>query len=126
MTLYRRERYPIPAQLTAGTAVNTILGKAPVTGTVSAAALLSASAVAANGTNYRSFQVINRTNGNAVIASVDTSITGFSDNAERSMTLGSGSALSVTKGDVLEFVETVTGTGVAHTGFVLELQITPS
>lgn len=110
----------VPAQATAGTVQATIVGEAKDAGTVSEVSILPAAAVAANATNYRTWTLFNRGStgaGTTTVATMDTSTTGLTDNDERLMTLsGTAANLVVAANDVLELVETVAGTGVAHGG----------
>lgn len=130
--LDRRLTASVPAQATPGTGQTTIVGEyqdsAGLTGTVTEASLLPASAVAANGSNFRTFTLFNRGAtgvGTVVVATYDTSTTGLVDNDEKLMTLsGTPANLVVNTDDVFELVETVTGTGVAHTGLKVDLTIT--
>jgi len=124
-----QRRYPanVPA---AGAAVGqtTIVLESKVAGVLSEAVIQPASAVTANAGNYRTFTLFNRKldgSGTTSMATLDTSTTGLADNDERAMTLsGTAGNLAVANGDILEMVETVTGTGVAHTGYRTEVAIT--
>ena len=112
-----QRRYPanVPA---AGAAVGqtTIVLESKVAGVLSEAVIQPASAVTANAGNYRTFTLFNRKldgSGTTSMATLDTSTTGLADNDERAMTLsGTAGNLAVANGDILEMVETVTGTGV--------------
>lgn len=110
----------IVPQATAGTGQSTTIGEAPFAGVVSAASIILTAAVAFNATNYRIFTLFNRGQagaGTIVVATLDTSAVAFVADDERAMTLsGTPANLVLVKGDVLELVETVAGTGVAHGG----------
>jgi len=114
----------------AGAAVGqtTIVLESKVAGVLSEAVIQPASAVTANAGNYRTFTLFNRKldgSGTTSMATLDTSTTGLADNDERAMTLsGTAGNLAVANGDILEMVETVTGTGVAHTGYRTEVAST--
>lgn len=120
--LSRSHRFQIPAQGTAGTTQNTDVLKVPFPGTILAASLTTPTAIVANAGNYRTFSLVNKGSdgtGTTVIATLDTSTTGFSAGDERAMTLsGTAANLEVAQDDILAIQETVTGTGVAHTGFL--------
>lgn len=116
-------RTPVPAQGTAGTAQSTMLGEAGVTGVLTEASLVPQAAVVFNASNYRTWTLFNRGTGagTTVVATYDTSAVGFVDNVKKAMVLSATPAnLVITQGDVLELVETTTGTGVAHGGFMFE------
>lgn len=97
------------------------------TGVLSEVSILPSATSAANGTNYRTWTLFNRGaagTGTTSMATVDTTATAMTDNDERLMTLSTTSAnLVVTPDDVLELVETVAGTGVAHSGYVAVVSI---
>lgn len=118
--LTRHYRSFVPAQATANAGQSTILPEIKIAGRVTEVSILPAAAVAANGTNYRTWTLYNRGSdgtGTTVMATMDTSTTGLTDNDERLMTLSATAAnLVVAAGDVLELVETVAAAGVAHSG----------
>lgn len=118
----RTARGQIPAQGTAGTTQATDITEVQFNGTITGASLTTPVAIVANGTNYRIFTLMNRGQagtGTTVIATCDTSVTGFTAHDERAMTLTATAAdLEVAAGDILAIVETIAGTGVAHTGFL--------
>ena len=105
-----------------------IVGEADEAATVSEITILPAAAVATNPSAYRTWTVFNTGTagtGTVSVATMDTSATGLTDNDERTMTLSTASgALTCAAGDVFEVVETVTGAGVAHGGYELNLSLT--
>lgn len=123
--LGRTYRAQIPAQATAGTTQNTDVAEVPFNGTITGFTLTPNAAVAANGTNYRTFALQNRGQagtGTTVLATMDTSSTGFTVHDERAGALSATAAdLEVAAGDILAVVETVAGTGVAHGGFLVSV-----
>lgn len=132
MTMYSRLRANVPPQGTAGTAQATILGECAVDGVLSAAEFLPAAAVTFNASNFRTFTLFNRGpkttgTGTTNMGTFDTSAVSLADNVAKAFTLsGTPANLAVAKGDVLEVVETIGGTGVAHGGGLAMAQITPS
>jgi hypothetical protein len=120
--LGRSHRSTIPAQATAGTVQSTDIAEVPFNGTIIGASLTTPVAVAANATNYRIFTLQNRGaagTGTTVLATLDTSTTGFVAHDEREMVLSATPAdLEVAAGDILAIVETVAAAGVAHSGFL--------
>jgi hypothetical protein len=119
----------IPAQATAGTAQDTVIGEAPFAGTVTEVSFYPETAVAAAASNIRTFRLVNKGQsgaGTTVIASRST-VTSNSMVAydEWTVTLSATAAdLVVAAGDVLIFDETIGASGVAHGGGVVKVQIT--
>lgn len=118
----------IPAQGTAGTVQDQIIGKAPFAGTVTAVSLVAEANVAADATNNRTYRVINKGQagaGTTVIASHQTTtggaLTAFDEKAA-TLSVVAG-ATTVAAGDILAADETVTGTGQAHTGYKVIVEI---
>ena len=115
-----RELKATAVALGAAVVGSTVVGEAPFAGTVTEAVFRSAGTVTLNAANYRTFTLFNRGTAGAGVVSVatlDTSATTLVDNDERAMVLSATPAnLTVAADDVLELVETVTGTGVAHSG----------
>lgn len=108
----------------AAVAQDQVIGEAPFTGVVSSVTIISEANVTANATNYRTFRVINKGadgNGTTVVASLalDTPTTDdLADFDEKNVPLSAvAGAVNVTEGDVLAVDETVTGTGLAHSGY---------
>lgn len=126
----RRQTANVPAQGTAGTGQSTIVAEIKQAGSLSEVAIQPAAAVVANATNYRIFTLFNRGSdgtGTTSMATMDTSTTGLVDNDERLMTLsGTAANLVVAANDILELVETVAGTGVAHGGYRVETAVAVS
>jgi hypothetical protein len=119
----------IPAQGTAGTAQDNVVSEAPFAGTVTAARLVPEANLTADATNNRIFRLINKGQagvGTTVVASYQSNVAGGSLTAfdEKAMTLSAvAGATTVAAGDVLVLDETVAGTGVAHSGFRVEVDI---
>lgn len=116
----------VEAQGTAGTAQNRIYGKVRRAGSVSEVELIPQAAVAADGSNYRTWSLLNRVAGagTVVIATLTTATVAFVDNVPRLMTLSATLADRVVAvGDVLELTEAATGTGVAHGGYQAQVTI---
>jgi hypothetical protein len=119
----------------AGAAVDQdqVIGEAPFAGTVSSVIITPEAALTANGTNYRTFSVVNKGQAGAGTTAVATFATdtpttddlvAFDD---KSITLSAVSgATTVADGDVLAVVETHAGTGVAHSGYKVTVEITRS
>lgn len=120
----------IPAQGTAGTAQDQVIGEAPFAGTVTAAKIVPEANLTAHASNYRTFRVVNKGadgNGSTVVASFATDTVTTDDLAdfdEHALTLSAvAGATTVAAGDVLAADETVTGTGVAHSGYKVIVDI---
>lgn len=118
----------IPAQGTAGTAQDWVIGEAESGGTVQEVTLVPEANVTANATNYRTFRVVNKGqsgSGTTVVASLalDTpttdDLTAFD---EKTVPLsGTAANLVLADGDVLVADETVTASGVAHGGYTIKV-----
>lgn len=116
----------VPAQAGVTTVQAFILGEVADSGTVTEVAIIPAAAVTANTNNFRTFTVFNRGTvgtGTVSVAALDTSTTGFTDNDERLMTLATAANLLLTADAVLEVVETVASSGVAHGGYQIKAKI---
>jgi len=117
----------VPAQATAATAQNWVIGEAPFAGTVTEVSVIPVAAVTANASNYRNFTVQNTGQagaGTTTVSTMTTATTGLVVNDERLATLtGTAADLVVAAGDVLRVAETATGTGVAHGGYRVVLKI---
>ena len=118
----------IPAQGTAGTAQDYVIGECDSGGTVKEVTIVPEAAVTGNATNYRNFRVINKGQsgaGSTVVATFATSATPANDLVafdEKSLTLsGTAANLVVAEGDVLVADETVAATGVAHGGYTIKV-----
>jgi hypothetical protein len=118
----------IPAQGTAGTTQDWVIGEVESGGTVAEVVIIPEAAVTANATNYRTFRVINKGSagaGSTVVASFATDTVTTDDLVafdEKSITLsGTAANLVLAENDVLVADETVTGTGVAHGGYTIKV-----
>jgi hypothetical protein len=118
----------IPAQGTAGTTQDWVIGEVESGGTVAEVVIIPEAAVTANATNYRTFRVINKGSagaGSTVVASFATDTVTTDDLVafdEKSITLsGTAANLVLTENDVLVADETVAGTGVAHGGYTIKV-----
>lgn len=121
----------VPAPAAAGTVQDQVICEAPFAGKVTDVSVISEGAVVANGTNYRTLRVVNKGQagaGSTVVASLalDTPTTDdLAAKDEKAIPLSVTAAdLVVAAGDVLIWDETVTGTGLAHTGLDVKLTIT--
>lgn len=120
----------VDPQGTAGTTQNRVIGESPADGTVTAVSIVPVAAVTAHGTNYRTFQVQNRGQSGSettVIATFATDTPTTDDLAafdEKAVPLTATVAdLNVAEGDQLAVLETVAGTGVAHGGYQIKVDI---
>lgn len=115
----------------AAVAQDQTIGEAPFAGTVTGVSLVSEANVTASASNYRTLQVVNKGqdgNGAVVVAtfSTDTPTTDdLADFDEKSFVLSAvAGATTVAAGDILAVVETVTGSGVAHSGYEITVDVT--
>lgn len=120
----------VPAQGTAGSAQDQVVGEAPFAGQVTEVTITSEANLTANASNYRTFRLVNKGqdgNGSTVIASfaTDTATTDdVVDFDERSITMSVvEDAKDVAAGDILAMDETVTGGGLAHSGYQARVTI---
>lgn len=120
----------VPAQGTAGTVQDQVVGEAPFAGTVSEVTIIPEAAVTAHATNYRTFRLVNKGQagaGTTVVASFATDTVTTDDLAafdEKSIPLsGTAANLTVAEGDVLAADETVAASGVAHGGYKITVTI---
>jgi hypothetical protein len=116
----------VPAQATAATVQDFVIGEASHGGTVREVAIIPEAAVAADATNNRTFRVINKGQagaGTTVVASHQTTTGGaLVAFDEKLMTLSVvAGATTVVEGDVLVADEVVTGTGQAHGGYTIKV-----
>jgi hypothetical protein len=118
----------IPAQGTAGTTQDWVIGEVESGGTVAEVVIIPEAAVTANATNYRTFRVINKGSagaGSTVVASFATDTVTTDDLVafdEKSITLsGTAANLVLAENDVLVADETVAGTGVTHGGYTIKV-----
>lgn len=119
----------------AGAAVtqDQVIGKAPFAGIVQSVTVISEAAVVANATNFRTIRVLNKGQAGAgavVVAShaLDTPTTDdLAAFDEKTIPLsGTPANLVVAEGDVLAADETVAGTGLAHSGYKIRVEIARS
>lgn len=118
----------VPAQGTAGTVQDEVIGEASHGGTVREVTILPEAAVTAHATNYRTIRVINKGQaglGTTVVASLPLDTPG-TDNLvafdEKSIPLSATAAdLVVAEGDVLVVDETVAASGLAHGGYTIKV-----
>src|SRR5687768_9274215 len=118
----------VPAQATAGTVQDHVIGEAESGGTVTEVTLVPEANVTANATAYRTFRVLNKGPagaGTTVVASLALDTPTTDDLAafdEKTVPLSATAAdLNLTAGDVLIADETVTGAGVAHGGYTIKV-----
>jgi len=118
------------AAAAAGAAQDLVIGKAPFAGRVSSVSIIPEAALTANATNFRTFRVINKGQagaGSTVVASRATDTPATDDLVafdEKTIDLsGTPANLNVAAGDVLAADETVAGTGVAHSGYQIVVEI---
>lgn len=117
----------IPAQSTADTEQDTIIGEAPFGGVLASASLTPEAAVTGNNTNSRTFTIVNKGAsgaGTTVMATLalptGTNLVAYD---EFPFTLSATAAdLVVAEGDVIVCNETTPGTGVAHGGGVVSVK----
>lgn len=126
----RRLQAFVPAQGTAGTAQDQVIGTAPFAGVVQAVTIVPEANVTGNATNYRNFRVVNKGqtgSGSTVVATFATSSTPANDLTafdEKTVALsGTPANLVVAAGDVLVADETVAASGVAHGGYTINVDI---
>lgn len=121
----------IPAQGTAATTQDTVIGEVPFAGTVTEVTYIPEADVTAHASNIRNFRVVNKGQsgaGSTVVATRST-VTSNGQTAydEWTVTLSAvAGATTVAAGDVLVLDETVGASGVAHGGGVVKVQITAS
>lgn len=116
----------VPAQATAATVQDFVIGEASHGGTVREVAIIPEAAVAADATNNRTYRVINKGQaglGTTVVASHQTTTGGalvaFDEKVIASSAVAN--ATTVVEGDVLVVDEIVTGTGQAHGGYTIKV-----
>lgn len=127
--LVRKLEATVPA---AGAAVaqDQVVGEAPFDGTVTEVTIIPEAALTANATNYRTFQLVNKGQdgtGTTVVATFATdTVTDDDLDAfdEKALTLSVvEDATTVAEGDVLAAVETVAASGVAHSGYRIQVAV---
>jgi hypothetical protein len=117
----------VPAQGTAATVQDQVVGECEHAGTVSSVSIVPEANVAADATNNRTYRLVNKGQsgaGSTLIASHQTTtggaLTAFD---EKALTLsGTAANLLVAAGDILAADETVTGTGQTHAGYTIKVQ----
>jgi hypothetical protein len=119
----------IPAQGTAGTVQDYVIGECEHAGKVTSASIVPEAAVTAHATNFRTFRVLNKGQsgaGSTVVASFATDTVTTDDLVafdEKDLSLsGTAANLNVAAGDVLVADETVAAAGVAHGGYTIKVQ----
>lgn len=120
----------VPAQGTAGSTQDQVIGEAPFTGEVTEVTITPEAALTANATNYRTFRLVNKGqdgSGTTVVASFATDTVTTDDLTafdEKVIPLsGTAANLDVTEGDILVADETVAASGVAHSGYHMQVKI---
>lgn len=110
-----------------------VIGEAPFAGTVSAASITPEAAGTANGTNYRTFKIVNKGaagSGTTAVATFATDTPTTDDLKafdEKALPLsGTAADLVVAAGDILAVVETVAAEGLAHSGYKVAVEISRS
>lgn len=122
-----RTQSTIPA-VAAGVAQDQVIEESHTSGDVTQVTFTSEAAVVANGTNFRTLRLINKGQtgaGTTVIASLPLDTPGTDDLAAfdaKPIPIVGSPAVAVD--DVLAWDETVTGTGLAHSGGRVEVEIT--
>lgn len=119
----------VPAATIAATQ-DQVISEAPFAGTVTKVVIVPEAALTANATNYRTFRVINKGQagaGTTVVASFATDTPTTDDLVafdEKELTLSVvAGATTVVAGDVLAVDETVTASGIAHSGYRVQVTI---
>lgn len=128
----RRVEGTVPAAA-AGAAQDQTIGEAHFGGIIHSVSIVPEANIVAHAANYRTFRVINKGadgNGSTVVATFATdtvSTDDMSDFDEKHLPLsGTPADLVVAQGDVLAIDETVTGTGVAHSGYKVIVEVARS
>ena len=114
----------------AAVAQDQVVGEAPFAGEVTGVSITPEAALTANGTNYRTFTLVNKGQagaGTTVIATFATDTPTTDDLVafdEKNLTLSAvADATDVAAGDILAVVETVAASGVAHSGYKCQVEI---
>ena len=131
--LARKLEATIPAQGTADAAQDQVVGEAPFAGVVTGVSIVPEAALTAHATNYRTFRLVNKGaagSGTTVVASFATDTVTTDDLAafdEKAIPLsGTAANLVVAEGDILVADETVAASGVAHSGYKIQVEISRS
>lgn len=133
------ESAPLTKKLTqtipaAGAAVaqDQTIGEAPFAGTVTSVTFTPEADVTGQATNFRTFSVVNKGadgNGATVVATLafSSAPVAATDFDEKAITLSVvAGATTVAEGDILAWVEAVTGSGLASPGGLVQVEITRS
>jgi len=128
--LERQEGSTLPS-LTAGTAGDQVVARAPFAGTVSAASFIPEAAITGDNTNTRTLTLQNRGQSGSGTTAILTIAFTTGNNAaqfdEKAFTLsGTAANLVVASGDIIAVVETVGGTGLANPGGRVEVTFSRS
>lgn len=129
--LTRKVQATLPA-VSAGTAQDQVVGEAPFAGTVSSVSFTPEADITGAASNYRTYSVVNKGadgNGTTVVATLAFSSSGVTatDFDEKAITLSAvDGATTVAAGDVLAWVEAVTGTGLASPGGLVQIELSRS
>lgn len=113
----------------AGAAVtqDQVIGRAPFAGRISAMSIIPEAALTANGTNFRTFRVMNKGQagaGSTIAASLATDVNSLVAFDEKAVALsGTPANLQVAAGDVIAVDEIVAASGVAHSGYKIIIEI---
>lgn len=126
--LLERIEGDVPAPATAATVQDQVIGTVLRDGTVQSVSVIPEAAVAADAVNNRTFRLRNRSQAGAgatVVASRQTTTgNGLTAFDEANLTLSATAAdLAVVAGDVLVADEVVTGTGQAHGGYHVVVEL---
>lgn len=114
----------------AGVDADQVIGEVPFDGTVIGVSYTPEANIAGADTNSRTLTVVNKGadgNGNTVIATLDlVAGAAASDFDEKALALSAvAGALDVAEGDVLAFVSTHVGTGIADPGGQVQVKVEP-
>lgn len=131
----QRLQADIPAPSAANAAQSKTIGEAQVAGVVTSVTITPNAALTADATDYRTFAVANK--GADGSAGSDLTIATFATDTpttddlvafdEKSLPLsGTAANLVVAEGDIIAAVETVAGSGVAHSGYSVVVEIARS
>jgi len=120
----------VPAQGTANAAQSRMIGEAPTDAKVVGVSIIPNAALTAHATDYRTFSVVNKGadgSGSTSIATFATDTVTTDDLVafdEKALTLSATAAnLDVAEGDIIAAVETVAGSGVAHSGYQIKVDL---
>ena len=127
--LQRTLESTVPAAI-AGAVQDQVVGRAPYVGTVVAVTITPEAAAAADAVNNRTYRLVNKGQAGVgtTVAATHQTTTGGALVAfdEKALTLGVAGNLVVAEGDVLAADEIVTGTGQAHSGYKVAVDVSRS